>query len=105
NHRLKFALPQEKRAACEIAQPRDGLARYRNANESARSRQLHRHDRTSTGSQSGVSRRGGVADEIHHPIEPGENKRATPERRLSRLLANGLRGRTHHWSGTGWLRK
>src|SRR5947207_4329213 len=74
NHRLKFALPQEKRAACEIAQPRDGLARYRNANESARSRQLHRHDRTSTGSQSGVSRRGGVADEIHHPIESGEDK-------------------------------
>src|SRR5438132_173409 len=57
DHRFKFALSQEKRAAGEVAQPRHGLARHGNADQFARSQQLHRHDRTSTGTQDRKSTR------------------------------------------------
>ena len=49
DHRSQFGLSQAKRAAREVAGPRDGVARHRNANQLARSRQLHRDDRTSAG--------------------------------------------------------
>ncbi len=58
NHRSQFDLSAAKLTPRPSPRSGDGLARYRHADEPARGRQLHRHDRASAGIEGRVPGRG-----------------------------------------------
>src|SRR5205085_7038199 len=67
------------------------MARYGNANQPARSRQLHRHDRASPGFKNRVPRRSGVSNELYRAEPTRAHCGWIAERRISRVFTDGLR--------------
>src|SRR5205085_10433606 len=93
DHRFESGVSPSKGTERETARTRNGLARHRDANQPARSRELHRHNRTSPGVEDRVSRGGGVSDELHRSNAIRADYRWTAKGRVSRISADGLLGR------------
>src|SRR6266404_307922 len=93
NHGFKPALPEAERVAREAAQPRHGLARHRNANQSARGGQLHRDDRASPGIEGRMFGGSRVSHGIYQPNRARHDYRSHTQRRVSGLSVHGKRRR------------
>jgi len=73
---LNLLYLKEKAATRENAQPRYGVARHGNTNESARSWQLHRHNRASPGPEGCVPGRGRIAHGFYRTVRTFEHHRS-----------------------------